>query len=135
MAELAKDSYAGDWSELLTLFAGSVKKVSHNVKDLTRLLIENGLPAEGFIFDTALAGYLLDATAGSYDIDRLSISYFHKGQHPAQWQLDVEIQLPQAHLLQLRQHRLIQCIDGESMTEPKFLSLDWVIVVQRDRLG
>ena len=78
MAELAKDSYAGDWSELLTLFAGSVKKVSHNVKDLTRLLIENGLPAEGFIFDTALAGYLLDATAGSYDIDRLSISYFHK---------------------------------------------------------
>ena len=78
MAELAKDSYAGDWSELLTLFAGSVKKVSHNVKDLTRLLIENGFPAEGFIFDTALAGYLLDATAGSYDIDRLSISYFHK---------------------------------------------------------
>lgn len=78
MAELAKDSYAGDWSELLTLFAGSVKKVSHNVKDLTRFLIENGLPAEGFIFDTALAGYLLDATAGSYDIDRLSISYFHK---------------------------------------------------------
>lgn len=78
MAELAKDSYAGDWSELLTLFAGSVKKVSHNVKDLTRLLIENGLPAEGFTFDTALAGYLLDATAGSYDIDRLSISYFHK---------------------------------------------------------
>lgn len=78
MAELAKDSYDGDWRELLTLFAGSVKKVSHNVKDLTRNLIENGLPAEGFIFDTALAGYLLDATAGSYDIDRLSISYFHK---------------------------------------------------------
>ena len=59
----------------------------------------------------------------------------HLSQHPAQWQLDVEIQLPQAHLLQMRQHRFIQCIDGESMTEPKFLSLDWVIVVQRDRLG
>lgn len=79
MAELAKDSYIGGWNELLSsLFEEDIKKVSHNVKDLTRILIGNDLPAEGFIFDTALAGYLLDATAGSYDIDRLSISYFHQ---------------------------------------------------------
>ena len=69
--------YNGDWNKLLTaLFSADVKKVSHDVKDLTRALLENGLPAEGFIFDTALAGYLLDATAGHYDIDRLFASWF-----------------------------------------------------------
>ncbi len=35
-----------------------------------RALLAHGLPADGFIFDTALAAYLLDATAGSYDLQR-----------------------------------------------------------------
>ena len=71
--------YNGDWNKLLAaLFAGDIKKVSHDVKDLTRTLLENGLPAEGFIFDTALAGYLLDATAGHYDIARLFASWFRE---------------------------------------------------------
>ena len=48
------------------------------VKDLQRTLLENGLPIEGFIFDTALAGYLLDATAGKYDIASLFAAYFHQ---------------------------------------------------------
>ncbi|MBD5150092.1 MAG: DNA polymerase I [Oscillibacter sp.] len=69
--------YNGDWNKLLSaLFSADIKKVSHDVKDLTRTLLENGLPAEGFIFDTALAGYLLDATAGHYDIARLFASWF-----------------------------------------------------------
>ena len=77
MAELFFDRYTGDWNALLSsLFAGDIKKVTHNVKDLTRVLLENGLPAEGFLFDTALAGYLLDATAGNYDIARLFASWF-----------------------------------------------------------
>ena len=40
-------------------------------------LLENGLPAEGFVFDTALAAYLIDATAGRYDIASLFAVYFH----------------------------------------------------------
>ncbi|WP_297871815.1 DNA polymerase I [uncultured Oscillibacter sp.] len=77
MAELLFEGYQGDWNSLLAaLFSEEVKKVSHNVKDLTRDLLENGLPAEGFVFDTALAAYLLDATAGSYDLDRLFVSHF-----------------------------------------------------------
>ena len=69
--------YLGDWDKLLSaLFSEDVRKVSHDVKDLTRTLLENGLPAEGFLFDTALAGYLLDATAGHYDIGRLFASWF-----------------------------------------------------------
>ena len=69
---------SGDWNALLgALFSADIKKVSHNVKDLMRALLENGLPAEGFIFDTALAAYLLDATAGSYDLQRLFVSYYN----------------------------------------------------------
>ncbi len=71
--------YNGDWNKLLAaLFSSDIKKVSHDVKDLTRTLLENGLPAEGFVFDTALAGYLLDATAGKYDIGHLFSSWFHE---------------------------------------------------------
>ena len=59
------------------LFSGDIPKVSHNVKDLMRALLEEGFPAEGFVFDTALAAYLLDATAGSYDLPRLAVMYFN----------------------------------------------------------
>lgn len=77
-AELFFSKYQGDWNALLgALFSADIKKVSHNVKDLMRALLENGLPAEGFIFDTALAAYLLDATAGSYDLQRLFVSYYN----------------------------------------------------------
>ena len=73
------DRYSGDWNKLLSsLFSADIKKVSHDVKDLMRTLLESGLPAEGFIFDTALAGYLLDATAGHYDIGRLFASWFRE---------------------------------------------------------
>ena len=77
-AEFYFDRYVGDWNMLLrALFSADVKKVSHNVKDLMRTLLENGLSAEGFVFDTALAAYLLDATAGKYDIASLFAVYFH----------------------------------------------------------
>ena len=78
-AELWSGGYQGDWNALLgALFSGDVRKISHNVKDLMRALLEAGLPAEGFVFDTALAAYLLDATAGSYDLPRLFVSYFNE---------------------------------------------------------
>ena len=78
-ADLWSGGYQGDWQALLAaLFAADIPKVSHNVKDLMRDLLEAGLPAEGFVFDTALAAYLLDATAGKYDLPRLFVSYFNQ---------------------------------------------------------
>ena len=78
-AELWTGDYQGDWQALLAaLFAADIPKVSHNVKDLMRALLDAGLPAEGFVFDTALAAYLLDATAGKYDLPRLFVSYFNE---------------------------------------------------------
>ena len=79
MAELYENRYGGNWRDLLeTLFAADVKKVGHNVKDMIRALLERELPAEGFVFDTALAAYLCDATAGSYDIPKLFLSFYNE---------------------------------------------------------
>ncbi len=79
LAELRFSWYQGDWNGLLAeIFSQDIPKIAHNIKDLTRILLENNLPAEGFIFDTALAAYLLDATAGSYDLARLFVSYYNE---------------------------------------------------------
>ena len=78
-AELYADRYEGDWQALLTaLFSGDIKKAAHNVKDLMAALLAQGLPIEGFVFDTALAAYLLDATAGSYDLQRRFVAYYNE---------------------------------------------------------
>ncbi|MCD7845736.1 MAG: DNA polymerase I [Oscillospiraceae bacterium] len=60
---------------LKTLFSAGVKKLGHNVKELMSLLLADGLETEGFVFDTALAGYLLDATASDYALPKLSRQY------------------------------------------------------------
>ncbi len=62
---------------LQLFFSGDVPKVTHDVKPLMTRLLEQGLPAEGFVFDTALAAYLLAPTDGSYRLDKLSVTYFH----------------------------------------------------------
>ena len=66
---------AGYETFLRGLCAETVRKVTHDVKETMRFLLGQGLPAEGFAFDTALAGYLLDATQGSYTVDRLFVQY------------------------------------------------------------
>ncbi|MCM1150349.1 MAG: DNA polymerase I [Butyricicoccus sp.] len=73
---LRRDGFEGGYNAALgALFAPEIKKAGHNVKDLQRALLERGLSPEGWVFDTALAAYLLDATADSYDIDRLCMKY------------------------------------------------------------
>ena len=69
---------------LRTLFSDRVRKVSHNVKDLMRLLLDERLPTDGFVFDTALAGYLLNATAANYDLAGLAAGYLGYGCPDAQ---------------------------------------------------
>jgi len=71
--------YQGDYQSLLrALFSSEIRKVAHGVKDLCRELLEENLSTDGFIFDTELAAYLLDPTAGSYNLRRLVMSYFKK---------------------------------------------------------
>lgn len=72
---------------LRALFGGVVSVVSHDVKDVMRRLLSRAFPIEGFVFDTALAAYLLESTDGSYDLERLSIGYLGRelaGAHAAE---------------------------------------------------
>ena len=77
--DIRAERYQGDYCSLLAaLFGPGVKKVVHGAKDLCRVLLDEGISAQGIVFDTELAAYLLDPTAGSYDLRRLVMSYFKK---------------------------------------------------------
>lgn len=69
---------------LQTLFSADIKKIGCNVKDLMRLLTDEGLSTEGFAFDTALAAYLLEATDSDYSLERTSQRYLGAERHGAQ---------------------------------------------------
>ncbi len=74
---LARWTALGDDYTRLTsyVFSDKVRKTGHNVKDIMTQLISEKLPLDGFVYDTAIAGYLLDATAGDYGLGRMSIGY------------------------------------------------------------
>lgn len=74
---LDRETYAGDWDAALSaLLAYRIPKAGHDIKDLQRHLLDRGLALRPWwCFDTALAGYLLDATAGSYELRRLCVQY------------------------------------------------------------
>ncbi len=77
--DIRRDRYEGDYHALLSyLFSPAVKKAAHGVKELCRTLLDQGVEPGGFVFDTELAAYLLDPTAGSYEIRKLASSYFKK---------------------------------------------------------
>ena len=50
-------------------------KAGHNVKDIQRRLLDMDIKSGNWVFDTALAAYLLDATATGYDLERLCPKY------------------------------------------------------------
>ncbi len=73
---LKRDEFAGDFAEALKqLFAGRNPKSGHHIKDIQRELLCYGVQPSGWVFDTALAAYLLDASASSYDLEGLCIRY------------------------------------------------------------
>ena len=77
--DLRAGRYEGDYHAALSaLFGPAVKKTAHGVKELCRALLDQGVEPGGFVFDTELAAYLLDPTAGSYEIRKLAASYFKK---------------------------------------------------------
>ncbi len=73
---LAEETMGADYlPALLLLLSGDIPKLSHDIKPLMRKLLEKGLPVDGFVFDTAVAAYLLDATKGSYPLEALAEQY------------------------------------------------------------
>jgi DNA polymerase-1 len=74
-ADLVLQDCPGFDEAMAVLFSGAVRKVAHPVKELQRQLLERGLSTDGFVFDTALAAYFLDPSAGSYNVGKLAVSY------------------------------------------------------------
>ena len=81
-AALLRDGCLENYEEVLReLFAGEISKNAHDVKTLLSRLLERGIRGEGFVFDTALAAYLLSPTDGSYELEKLGLTYF-KREYP-----------------------------------------------------
>ena len=60
---------------LAELLSENVKKAGHDVKDVMRACLDNGLDTGGWVFDSALAAYLSAPTDSNYAITRISERY------------------------------------------------------------
>ena len=69
---------------LSVIFSPEKKKLGHNIKNIMNRLSAEGFSTEGFVFDTALAAYLLDSNSSDYDFARIVPKYLgsaHTGCH------------------------------------------------------
>lgn len=125
-----KHIYEADWTKcgesyktiLENVFSSKVKKAGHNIKELVGLLIAEGLNSDGFVFDTALAAYLINSTDNNYLLERVSQHFLGKEMHGAEAvfalypvlnlkladlgmeKLFYEIELPLCHVLADMEH-------------------------------
>ena len=76
-AILRADQMEGYNDVLKALFAPDIKKNTHDVKTLLSRLLDEGIEGGGFVFDTALAAYLLAPTDGSYELETLGMRWFN----------------------------------------------------------
>lgn len=65
-------------NEFLTAFFADeeIRKVTHGLKALWHNLLKEEIEPRGFVGDTELMAYLLAPTDGSYDLDKLAMTYF-----------------------------------------------------------
>ena len=63
---------------LKALFGPDIKKVVHGSKELWKGLLDEGIQPGGIVFDTEVAAYLLAPTDGSYDLEKLGITYYNQ---------------------------------------------------------
>ena len=58
------------------LFSTEIPKLGYHIKDVMRQAMIRGIRTEGFLFDAAIAAYLLSPTDGSYELDKVGSQYF-----------------------------------------------------------
>ncbi len=58
--------------------SGDIKKVTHSLKGLWRALLAEGIAPAGFVFDTEVAAYLLAPSDGSYELEKLGMTYYNQ---------------------------------------------------------
>ena len=72
---LQKGSTADFDITLQALLADDIKKVGHDVKDILRKCLDRGIGTQGWVFDIALAAYLISPTDSNYNLERISERY------------------------------------------------------------
>ncbi len=79
-ASLLRADQLENYNEIIkVLFSDpAIKKAAHGVKNLCRALLEEGITPAGFVFDTEVAAYLLAPTDGSYELDKLGLTYYSR---------------------------------------------------------
>ncbi len=65
-------------SALEALFAPDIPKVVHGSKELCRALLSQNITPGGIVFDTEVAAYLLSPTDGSYELEKLGMTYYNQ---------------------------------------------------------
>ena len=75
LTRLMRCTVEGFDAALAELMSGSVIKVGHDVKDIMRACLERGITTGGWVFDTALAAYLISPTDSNYAVARISERY------------------------------------------------------------
>ena len=78
-----RDKTQGYEDFLREFFAPGIQKLGYNSKDVMTQTLQRGYRAEGFLFDAAIAAYLLSPTDGSYDLDKVGAQYFAESFPPA----------------------------------------------------
>lgn len=68
---------------LQCLFSSKIRKIAHAVKELQHMLLQRGISSAEFVFDTELAAYFLNPSAGSYSLEVLSVSALNHELPPA----------------------------------------------------
>ncbi len=75
---LEENFSADEWFELLRrLFSGKIQLVMHDAKEQLVKLLARGIAPKGVDFDTCLGAYLLNPAEGSYDLQRVALSYLN----------------------------------------------------------
>ena len=77
-ALLLSDRLEGYNEALKALFAPDIHKIVHGSKELCRALLAEGIEPQGIVFDTEVAAYLLAPTDGSYDLEKLGLTYYNQ---------------------------------------------------------
>ncbi len=73
MAHILRRGETADYEQVLSeLMQADIAKAGHDIKDTQRQLLGMGIESGGWVFDTALAAYLLSPTDSSYELGRLT---------------------------------------------------------------
>ena len=76
-ALLFSDRLEGYNEGLKALFGPDIQKAVHGSKELWRRLLEEGIAPGGIAFDTQVAAYLLAPADGSYELEKLGLTYYN----------------------------------------------------------